>query len=131
MSDDEQPKYIKSTSRQWRNLKPLARQMRHEPTSAEALLWQELRGSQVQGAHFRRQHAIGPFVVDFVCIRHRLIVEVDGNIHNHPDNVDYDRERQAYLEAHDFRVLRFTNDEVLDATSEVVSLISKALKAGE
>ncbi|MBN8595529.1 MAG: endonuclease domain-containing protein [Anaerolineae bacterium] len=102
--------------------------MRHQPTPAEDHLWQYLRGRRLNGAKFRRQHAIGPFIVDFVCIEERLIVEVDGLIHEQPDQQDRDGNRQAHLEGLGYRVLRFTNDEVLQSAQAVLAVIDAALQ---
>jgi len=99
--------------------------MRHEPTSAEDVLWQQLRNRQVNGAKFRRQYAIEIFIVDFVCMDHRLIVEVDGPVHD--QQPEYDADRQAVLESKGFRVLRFTNDEVLRAMPATLAAIVEAL----
>lgn len=120
---DEKPKQFTSSSAQWEKLKPLVREMRHQPTPAEDALWQKLRNRQVQGAKFRRQHSIEGFIVDFVCVEHRLIIEVDGSIHEMPDQQSYDEQRQAFLEAQGFRIMRFTNDAVLQSIDAVVEAI--------
>lgn len=112
----------------WDKLKPLARQMRHEPTRAEDALWQRLRGRRLGGAKFRRQYAIERFIVDFVCLEQRLIVEVDGSIHEQQQ--DYDAVRQMFLEAQGFRMIRFTNGDVLQAAEAVVQTIGDVLWAG-
>jgi very-short-patch-repair endonuclease len=127
MTDDARRQYAAS-SKQWDKLKPGALQMRHEPTIAEDALWQRIRNRQVGGVKFRRQHAIEGFIADFACIEHRLIIEVDGEIHNQVDQEDRDVERQAILEAHGFRVLRFTNVQVLESIGTVVEGISQAIK---
>ncbi len=124
---DEKPKQFTSSLEQWEKLKPLAREMRHQPTAAENALWQRLRKRQVQGAKFRRQHSIEGFIVDFVCIEHHLIIEVDGGIHEIPEQQIYDEQRQAFLEAHGFSVIRFTNGEVLQSIDAVVEAIGDAL----
>jgi phosphoribosylformylglycinamidine synthase len=102
--------------------------MRHQPTPAEDHLWQYLRGRRLNGAKFRRQHAIGPFIVDFVCIEQLLIVEVDGLIHEQADQHDRDVNRQAHLEGLGYRVLRFTNGEVLQSVQAVLEVIDAALQ---
>ncbi|MCB9450786.1 MAG: endonuclease domain-containing protein [Anaerolineaceae bacterium] len=109
----------------WEKLKPLARQMRHEPTPAEDILWQRLRNRQVSGAKFRRQYAIERFIVDLACLEYRLIIEIDGDIHDYQQ--DYDMLRQAFLEAQGFQVLRFSNDDVLQSLDVVVTIIREAL----
>ena len=80
-------------------------------TDAEQALWRVLRSRQLEGFKFRRQHSIGRFVVDFVCLEQKLIVEVDGG--QHAGQVEADAERTAYLQDKGFRVIRFWNNEVL------------------
>jgi very-short-patch-repair endonuclease len=84
--------------------------LRHNQTEAEAKLWQVLRAHQLSDIHFRRQHAIGPYIVDFCSPRHKLIIELDGS--QHLEQQEYDTKRTAYLEAKGYRVLRFWNNEV-------------------
>jgi len=100
---------------------PLARAMRQAPTPAEARLWKALRGRRTGGPRFRRQHALGPFIADFYCPEARLVVEVDGPIHNRRSAAD--AERQAYLNGAGFRVVRFTNDGVLTSLDGVLEAI--------
>lgn len=110
----------------WAKLKPLARQMRKEPTAAEALLWQRLRKRQVLGHKFRRQHAIERFIVDFYCRDARLVVEVDGPIHQYTQ--EEDAIRQTFLESQGLEVIRFRNREVMQDIKSVVERIAEALK---
>ncbi len=109
----------------WQKLKPLARQMRKEPTLAEATLWQRIRGKQLLGYKFRRQHALERFIVDFYCSEAKLIIEVDGPIHEY--NPEEDAIRQKFLEEMGFRVVRFTNVEVLKQLDSVLDEIVKVL----
>ena len=108
----------------WEKLKPLAREMRRKPTEAEEILWQHLRRSQLC-FRFRRQHAIERFVVDFYCAQAGLIVEVDGPIHQY--RKEEDLIRQGYIESLGMRMLRFSNNEVCQALSGVLSQITVAL----
>jgi very-short-patch-repair endonuclease len=85
-----------------------ARRMRKAPASTERDLWRLLRGSKVGGLKFRRQAVIGPYIVDFACMRHRLVIEADGPFHN-PEK---DAERDAWLEGQGFRVIRMPNAEI-------------------
>jgi very-short-patch-repair endonuclease len=117
-----------SSPEQWGNLKLRAQELRHQPTAAENALWRRIRNRQVGGAKFRRQHTVEGFIVDFVCIEQRLILEVDGEIHNTIDQQAYDREREAILEGHGFSIIRFTNDEVLHSTDSVVARIIETLE---
>jgi len=104
-----------------------ARKLRREATDAEKLLWRKLRARQVCGAKFRRQVPIGPYIVDFVCFEHRLIVEIDGGQHNEPRGRAYDIQRTRWLESQGFRVLRFWNNEVLGNLEGVLTRIVQAL----
>ncbi len=106
-------------------LKPLARQMRKNPTAAEEALWQSLRKRQL-GVKFRRQHAIERFIVDFYCRDASLVVEVDGPIRQY--TVEEDAIRQQFLESQGLRVLRFTNDQVLNDLENVLATIHQALE---
>ena len=89
-----------------------ARSLRHEATSAEKLLWSALRGRQIAGLKFRRQHPIGQVILDFYSVEKHLAIEVDGAIHLDPQHAAHDEDRTAYLAQHGIRVLRFTNGEV-------------------
>ncbi|MDZ7315137.1 MAG: DUF559 domain-containing protein [candidate division KSB1 bacterium] len=125
------PRYMTTDSATWRHLKPLARGLRREQTEAENILWQRLRNRQL-GVKFRRQHAIGEFIVDFVCLERRLVVEVDGGIHK--QQKEYDEERSRILAALGFRVIRFWNDEVINNLEYVLAAIEEAIReplAGE
>src|SRR5262249_12527730 len=109
-----------SRPRTWQTLKPGARLMRRAPTPAELRLWQELRGGRL-GQKFRRQHVLSQFIVDFYCSAAKLVVEVDGDIHAY--QLEQDRIRQQFLEAHGFRFVRFTNEEVFEKLPEVLARI--------
>jgi very-short-patch-repair endonuclease len=104
----------------------LARDLRKEMTLAEVRLWLHLRRGQMQGHSFRRQVPMGPYVVDFVCLKARLVIEVDGDPHAFA--VEKDTARTAWLEEQGFRVLRFWNHEVLHATEGVLETILCALQ---
>jgi very-short-patch-repair endonuclease len=101
-----------------------ARQLRQDATDAERRLWSTLRDRRLSGYRFRRQYPIGPFIVDFACTRHRLIVEADGS--QHADS-EADRWRTAWLENEGWRVLRFWNNDVLANTNGVVETILREL----
>ncbi|MGZ8371030.1 MAG: endonuclease domain-containing protein [Caulobacteraceae bacterium] len=100
-----------------------ARQMRSAPTQTEAVLWSLLRGRQVGGLKFRRQFPLGPYIADFACLWPKLIVEADGEAHRDPA---YDAERDAWMAAQGYTVLRFPNDQVLSWPREVERAILKA-----
>jgi len=109
----------------WRASKDIqqrARELRKNMTAAEKKLWQVLRGNQLDGLYFRRQHAIGTYILDFVCVQEKLVVEVDGGTHLGQE--EYDKERTRWLEEEKgYRVIRFTNDDVLRNINAVVEMI--------
>jgi adenine-specific DNA-methyltransferase len=114
-------------------------------TPAERKLWQRIRRGQLDGAHFHRQHAVGRFIVDFLCARARLVVEVDGD--THAEQTEYDAERTKWLNEQPvlpvlavrpgwpgtgkrYRVIRFTNDEVHHNLDGVVERVREARRIG-
>ena len=111
----------------YEELKEKAESMRKNPTEAESALWEMLRGKNLD-AKFRRQHIIGDYIVDFVCLDKQLVVELDGGYHNDPEQKELDRQRTNFLRSKGFSVLRFTNEEVLGNTNETLTVISNALK---
>jgi very-short-patch-repair endonuclease len=98
----------------------LIRSMRREMSPVERVLWQRLRDRQAE-FKFRRQHPIGRYIVDFYCDACRLVVEVDGA--SHDEQIEYDTARTAWLTARGYRVIRFTNEDVLHRTDAVLSTI--------
>jgi 5-methyltetrahydrofolate--homocysteine methyltransferase len=109
-------------------LKEYAKKMRNQPTEAEALLWNVLSGKKLDGYKFRRQHIIGSFIVDFICLKYNLIIEVDGLIHQLPENKTSDEERTKWLENEGYQVIRFTNQQVLSNLDAVLEDIKEALE---
>ena len=117
-----------TTDRQrWKTLKGFARKNRKAPTPAEAQLWQALRSNQL-GPRFRRQHAIEDYIVDFVCLSAWLVVEVDGEIHQRPEEAEYDDGRTHALQECGFLVVRYSNEAVLNRLPEVLANIERHLK---
>jgi len=104
-----------------------AGELRRELTPAEGRLWAYLRGNRINGIGFRRQHAIGNYIVDFCAPRQKLVIELDGS--QHLEQEEYDAERTAFLESQGYRVLRFWNDAVLNDLQGVVSAIQQALES--
>lgn len=104
-----------------------ARELRRDLTEAESVLWQALRGGQLGGLKFRRQHPVGQFILDFYCSSHKLAVELDGAIHE--GQTEYDAARTRQLESHGYRVLRFRNEEVLADLDSVLKRISEAAQS--
>ena len=94
-----------------------ARRMRREPTYSERALWKVLRKSDL---HFRRQAPFGPYTRDFVCHRHRLIVELDGGVHDLPSVAARDTAREAWLTGRGYRVIRFRNSQQPDEILQVI-----------
>jgi very-short-patch-repair endonuclease len=99
--------------------------MRHTPTFHEEALWKVLRNRRLEGLKFRRQVPLGRYIVDFLCLRHRLIVEADGPFHD----VDRDAIRDAWLSAQGFRILRFPNSDIANRPNEVQAAILNAVSA--
>jgi very-short-patch-repair endonuclease len=104
-----------------------ARALRRNATDAEDALWRWLRDRSVTKTKFRRQHPIGPYIVDFYYHEQRLAVEVDGGQHAEPDVAARDERRTAYIEAAGVRVLRFNNLDVLQNVDGVMAAILDAL----
>ncbi len=109
-----------------RKATPLARQLRRRMTVAEQHLWQFLRAHRM-GVRWRRQHPVGPYILDFYCPEARLAVEVDGGQHAEAAQRYYDTERTRFLEEQNIQVLRFWNDEVLSGTEQVLTVIWEVL----
>ena len=104
-----------------------ARTLRKNPTEAEKVLWSHLRFWQVDGYKFRRQQPIGNYIVDFVCLEKKLIIELDGG--QHAEQNDYDARRDAWLREQGFTVLRFWNNDVLQNVSSVKDAILSELES--
>ncbi len=109
-------------ARLWRKLQPESRRLRREPTKAEAILWERLRKKRLNGMRFRRQHPIDRFIVDFIAPEAKLIVEIDGPIHERIQ--EQDQTRQNRLEEMGYRVIRFPNEEVLRSPESVLGKIT-------
>ncbi|MDB5527198.1 MAG: uncharacterized protein JWR51_301 [Devosia sp.] len=99
--------------------------MRHKPTEAEDRFWQILRHRRLDGHKFRRQHPVGNYILDFVCLSSHLIVELDGS--QHADNA-YDVARDTYLRAQGFRLLRFWNNDILARPEHILEAVWAALQ---
>jgi len=107
----------------------IARKLRKTLTPAEKKLWNELRKLRSHGYHFRRQHPIEGFIVDFACLSQKVIIEVDGMQHQWPENSHWDAARDAHLLQLGYRVLRFGNGDVTGHLDGVVLEILAALGA--
>jgi very-short-patch-repair endonuclease len=106
-------------------LRTRARELRNNATDAERALWRQLRLWQLEGFKFRRQQPLGRFIVDFVCLEKRVVIELDGG--QHAEQKEYDAERDAWLRAEGFKVLRFWNNEVLKSIEVIKEEILKTL----
>jgi very-short-patch-repair endonuclease len=104
----------------------LAREQRRKPTPAEEKLWDVLRARRLAGLKFRRQHPLGPYILDYFCVEHQLEVEVDGGIHNEPEQIEHDERRAEYLNKHGIQILRFTNTEIEKHLDQVLQKIIDA-----
>lgn len=101
-----------------------AQRLRHEQTPAEATLWARVRGRRLNGLKFYRQHPLGPFIADFYCPEHRLVVELDGG--GHLMQQEYDQQRTEWLNSNNCRVIRFTNHQVRYEIDQVLLTILQA-----
>ena len=110
-------------------LKDFAKSHRKQPTMAEEYLWKQLKGEKLHGFKFRRQHIIDQYIADFVCLEKNLVVELDGAVHQLPENQISDQERTKFLNELGFQVVRFSNEEVLHDTVNVLGSIERALQS--
>jgi very-short-patch-repair endonuclease len=104
-----------------------ARSLRAQSPDSERALWNILRRRQQWGLRFRRQHMIGPFVADFVCLERRLIVEVDGEVHNHISRIEADMERDRWLESQRFKIVRIPAEIAFNDPERACVMIAAAL----
>ena len=103
-----------------------AKELHRNMSPAEVKLWTHLRAHRVGNVHFRNQHAIGSYIVDFCAPRKKLIIELDGG--QHLDQKEYDEERTKYFEGRGYKVLRFWNNEVMNNIDDVLKVIWSVLK---
>jgi 5-methyltetrahydrofolate--homocysteine methyltransferase len=113
----------------YEKLKQFADEHKKNPTEAESVFWEQLRNKQLEAFKFRRQHIIGKYIADFVCLKRRLIIEVDGKIHQLPDNKEADKIRTEWLEEKGFKVIRFTNQEILFDIDNTLNTILNELNS--
>ena len=108
----------------------LKRRLRSNMTCPETRLWLRLRARQLQGLKFRRQHGIGPYIVDFYCPEQSLVIEVDGDSHADADQILKDRQRAKYLQSLGLHVIRYINDDILKNLDGVMEDLAKRLSSG-
>lgn len=99
--------------------------LRRKMTTTEILLWEKLRNRRFKGIKFRRQVNIGPYIADFLCKQHRLIIEVDGK--SHDDKKEYDEKRDTFLNEHGYSVLRIKNEDVCNDIDDVLKKIYNSI----
>ena len=122
------PGYITTDCNTYEKLKPFSLENRKKSTRAESILWEALRNRKI-GCKFRRQHIIGTFIVDFVCLSEKLTVEVDGDIHNDPERIKKDLDRTNCLISLSYSEIRFTNEMVIDNLSKVLEEIKNYISS--
>jgi leucyl-tRNA synthetase len=120
------PLFETANKEKWKYLKEFGRNNRKNPTEAEKLIWEALRGDKLE-VNFRRQHAIDDFIVDFVCLSKNLVIEIDGEVHDIPEQKEYDEARSEVLKELGYTELRFKNKEVLENIGSVIDKIKEKL----
>jgi very-short-patch-repair endonuclease len=105
-----------------------AKNLRHNQTDAEGLLWYYIRSKQLGGFRFKRQQIIGKYIVDFVCFEKKLIIELDGSQHGEIDIIKSDKIRDDFLKFRGFKILRFWNEEIFKNCYEVLDFIYYQLR---
>ena len=124
------PGYITNTADQWKVVSAYAKENRQNSTEAEDKLWQELRNRKVKECKFRRQHPIEGYIPDFVCLEKKLVVEVDGDYHNEEEQKRIDHFRTVTLQKNNYRLIRFSNEDVLQKMDWVLEQIEEVLQSG-
>lgn len=111
-----------------KQIKEFRRELRKSLTPAEAFLWKNIKTRQLVGRRFTRQHSIGNYIVDFYCASERLIIELDGEVHNNTVAQEYDERRTSYFKRMNYTVLRFENKLVFDQLEAVLNDIKDNFK---
>jgi very-short-patch-repair endonuclease len=118
--------FLKKGLKRMSRLKKFQKSLRSSQTDAESYLWYQLKNRNLNGYKFRRQHIIQGYIVDFVCLEERLIIELDGG--QHSEQINYDNDRTKKLEKDGFKVLRFWNHDIFCDTNVVLDTIYENLK---
>jgi len=100
-------------------LKRFRKKLRKHLSPAEASFWNLVKNSQLDGRKFRRQHSVGPYILDFYCPSEKLAVELDGEVHFHERAIEYDRERSLFIQHFGIKIIRFENRAVFEAPNKV------------
>jgi len=108
----------------------LKRRLRSDMTGAEKRLWSKLRARQLQGIKFRRQHGIGPYIVDFYCPERSIVIEVDGDSHAEAEQIQKDQRRDRYLRSIGLSVVRYRNDDIMKNLDGVLQDLQKQVSSG-
>ncbi|MBS4034045.1 MAG: DUF559 domain-containing protein [Ignavibacterium sp.] len=111
-----------------KELKETRRLLRKNQTYTEKIVWMYLRNRQMDGYKFRRQYSVDNFVIDFYCPKLKLAIEIDGSIHNEPDQKEYDFKRQEHLETFGINFLRLTNEEIDGNPNKAFEKIESKIK---
>ena len=126
---EDTPGYMWADPSTYKVVKEYAEMNRANPTEAEKALWELVKSKKLAGFKFRRQHIIGSYITDLVCLDRKLVIEIDGLIHQLPENKEADENRTLWLNERGFKVIRFTNEEVLYKTDKTLDLILAALNS--
>ena len=110
-----------------KEVKEFRKVLRSKLTPAEAFLWKHIKNRQFEGRRFTKQHSIGNYIVDFYCPSEKLIIELDGEVHNNPIAQDYDERRTCYLNGIGYKILRFENKLVFENLDSVLMEIKDNL----
>lgn len=124
---NEAPNWQTARTSSYSLLRELKTKNKEQQTEAEEFLWKQLRGKNLEGYKFRRQHIIDEFIVDFVCLSKNLVIEIDGGYHNEPEVKQADEVRTEILNSLGFKVVRFTNEEVINDIENVLLTIKNEL----
>ncbi len=111
-----------------KEVKVFRKELRHKLTPAEAFLWRYLKNRQFGGRRFTKQHSIGNFIVDFYCPSEKLIIELDGEVHNNPIAQEKDERRTTFLNGIGYKILRFENKMVFENLDSVLMEIKDSFK---
>ncbi len=120
-------RYLTNNLDEWKYLVEFAKANRENSTKEEEIVWQALRNRLLDGFKFRRQHPIAGYIPDFVCLEKKIVVEIDGEYHDKDDQKKFDEARAFHLEFHGYRLLRFSNTEVINNISKVLESIQRSL----
>ncbi len=127
--EGDTPKWSTIDKESYQKLKIFAKKNKDNSIKTEKIIWKLLKSKQLEKFNFKRQHIIGKYIADFVCLDRMLIIEIDGMIHQLPENKESDKIRTEWFESKGFKVIRFNNDEILNDTENVLNKILESLKS--